>query len=189
VVPVVHKNIELVNYPGNGPYSNIKQDVYTHVGRWQSFGDLLVDIHENTHLIDRDLYNKYHRPAFYVLNDRVAVIDDIKQTPEELAKAIPKKYRGSVYKTYISDMRSRGHTTSLDILEELNAYLSSTEASITMKIPFNGNNKFVEELTIYTLYTEGVNPLFLKYELQRSLKCGSKIPSELQSQVDRILAQ
>lgn len=187
VTPVQH-NIQLVDFPGSRSYTNIKQDIAAHTNHWRSFGDTLVDIHENTHLIDGDLSIKYGRPAFYVLNNRVAVVDDIKQTLSQLALDIPMEYRLSHFKMYVIDSQANGHDSAIYIFEELNAYLNDTEASLTMSIPFDGNNKAVEELLVYTLFVEGTDPLFLKYEVQRALACGSKIPVALQSKIDAILA-
>ena len=178
----------LIDYPARRPYRTIVEDIKYHVKNGQFFSDTLVYVHENTHLIDGELFNQYHKPGFYVLNDMVFLIEEPKETLKEVADKIPERHRGTHYWMYCVKPQQH-YTISSNILDEWNAYLNDVEACKQLKIPLDGNEKLVEELMVYSLYINDVDQEFLRHQLRRALALGAQVPDDLKQLVKDILRE
>lgn len=92
--------------------------------------------HETTHGINSRIRN-IHGPgvnAFYVLNNKAAIVKEPNTTMREVAKEVPESLRGNTYQLYLIDQANSWNNTPLYILDEWTAYTNGSAVRFNLDI-------------------------------------------------------
>ena len=113
----------------------VLNDIDSHMpaGHQYRDGNKITWAHETTHGINADVRNKHYQPnqrrvnAFYVLNDRAAVITEPPITIAQMADMVPQDLRGPSYQLYLVQQRRDWNNEPLYLMDEWTAYTNGTE--------------------------------------------------------------
>lgn len=113
----------------------VLNDIDSHMPAGHQYRDAnkITWAHETTHGINANVRNKYYRPnerrvnAFYVLEDRAAVITEPPITIAQMADMVPQDLRGPSYQLYLVQQRRDWNNEPLYLMDEWTAYTNGTE--------------------------------------------------------------
>ena len=139
--------------------------------------------HETTHGLNSHYRSKFRVSgkrinALYVLNNRVAVIEEPKTTIRAAAKLVPQALRGGVYNLYMIQQAGSWGDTPLYIFDEWVAYANGSAVRADLKIQRRGETvKYMLEFNVYALAVAKACKTedrqfkdFLKWHLHRSMQ-------------------
>jgi hypothetical protein len=86
-------------------------------------GDLVTHVHELTHGVSNRLHATTKAHGIYLLEGRGIVLKHPKVTIEQVARAVPKGERGSIYDLYMVKQRKDWNHSPIYLLDEANAYI------------------------------------------------------------------
>jgi hypothetical protein len=92
--------------------------------------DRITWCHETTHGIHAALRNRYRLPAFYPGGGKCALIEAPAITLGEVAAAVPERFRGTRYNTYLVSQRRDWDREPLYVWDEWVAYNNGTTTGI-----------------------------------------------------------
>lgn len=113
----------------------VLNDIDSHMPAGHQYRDAnkITWAHETTHGINANVRNKYYQPnvprvnAFYVLEDRAAVISEPPITIAQMADMVPDDLRGPSYHLYLVQQRRDWNDQPLYLMDEWTAYTNGTE--------------------------------------------------------------
>ncbi|RTK95524.1 MAG: hypothetical protein EKK64_06795 [Neisseriaceae bacterium] len=133
----VKEEPEWITYPKLREVNNlgvVLSDIESHMPAGHHFvdPDKVTWAHETTHGINNDIRNSKGRGinAFYVLNDKAAVIAEPRTTIRRVASTIPPVLRGFSYQLYLVQQAGDWNNEPLYLMDEWTAYANGAECAI-----------------------------------------------------------
>jgi hypothetical protein len=114
------------DFPGPGPINDIER----HLPQGHKYydNDRVTHAHEGTHGINSLLRSKYNSPAFYCLNNKAFVFNEVPGTLDNVAESIPENLRGKVYNLYLIKAQRWWNKHPSYIFDEFTAYINGSLA-------------------------------------------------------------
>ena len=154
--------------------NDIISDVQNHLPANNIYNstDKITAVHESTHGINARLSVLHNKPAFYILNNRAFVFDEISTTLDQTAEKIPKALRGSVYNLYVIRSQRWWNDQPSYLFNEFTAYTNGSIAREQLKI--RDRTETVEQMlqmVVYSYYVATTNDskIFWKWQTKRAL--------------------
>ena len=144
--------------------------------------DKITCVHEGTHGINSNarikFFNNKKINAFYVLENRVVVIEEPNTRIKIVANKIPNSLRGEVYNLYLVQQASSWDDTPLYILDEWSAYVNGSACRLDLGIQNRSETvRYMLEFNVYSscvAWCSGTNDpqlkAFLMWQIERAIK-------------------
>lgn len=181
------------NYPpirGSGLESlgKVLGDIESHMpaGHIYVDNDKITWAHETTHGINSNARMKFSRNgrinAFYVLENRVVVIQEPNTTIRNVAANVPESLRGGVYNLYLVQQAAAWNDTPLYIFDEWSAYVNGSDCRLDLDI-YNRHEtvQYMLEFNVYATCVAMTSKSddqqlksFLMWEIERAMKIYEK---------------
>ena len=129
-------------------------DIESHLLRGHPYRDTdrITWVHEGTHGIASRLRQQYHRPGFYVLENRAVLVTEPPTTLAAVARIVPPSLRGEVYDLYLVNAQASWNQQPTYIFDEWVAYTNGSEARRCLGIrERTETEKYMLEMSIYAL--------------------------------------
>jgi hypothetical protein len=179
-IPITWTGVPAVRPVGDLP--PVVRDIESHLlagNPYRDPDDLVGWVHEGTHGINSVLRDTYRCPAFYVLQDRAALIQEPGTTLSTVAGYIPPSLQGGVYNLYFYQQEPYWQDKPLcRLFDELSAYANGANARMALGIADRGETvRYALELAVYSMCVpqaaQSTDPQmreFLKYQTGRVMK-------------------
>jgi len=160
----------------------ILADVESHLPAGHPYDDpdRITTVHECTHGINSLLRNRYGRPAFYVLNNRAALLDEPAATLAAVAAQVPPSLQGEVYELYLVEPQDGWNDRPSYVFDEWTAYTNGADARQQLGIQDRQETlRYALEFCVYaTCVPRAANSTdpqmrgFLRWQIERVTKLG-----------------
>jgi len=117
-------------------------------------------VHELTHQVNSDIRcsTLAHDNAFYVMHGKYVIFNEPNVTLRQVAKMVPQKDRGVLYKGYLVEQQRGWNDSPLYVLDEATAYANGLEYHVSTKTKDQYRLAYANEFLRY------VNALILTIE-------------------------
>ncbi len=141
--------------------------------------DVVGTVHYGTHFIHSELREKFRKPCFYVLENRVIVLqENPRGTLSEVSKMVPISLRGEVYQLYLIDSQRWWNNEPEYIWDEFCAYTNGAEARRQLCIRNRQETvRYMVESIVYSTAVVRVakskdkqTRAFLMWQIKRAMK-------------------
>jgi hypothetical protein len=163
-----------LRYAGLEP---VVSDVQSHLPEGNVYwdADRVTCVHESTHGVNSLLRNRYGRPAFYVLNNKAILLNEVRTTISEIARDVPVSLRGDVYQLYLIQSQRDWNNYPSYILDEWVAYTNGGEARQTLNIIDRAETtRYALEFCVYSTYVVARGDAqmreFYKWQVERVIR-------------------
>jgi hypothetical protein len=135
----------------------IISDVASHTKDVYSDSDHATVSHETCHGINNDLRNRFHGSynCFYLMGNLGYRVKEVKTINlNDVAKAIPEKYRGGIYQLYLVSQQRWWKNEPSYLLDEQTAYTAGTGAALVEGNDFRADDSGFRmlEMMVYCNY-------------------------------------
>lgn len=137
-----------------GDLGPVVTDIESHLwpGNPYRESDKVGWVHEGTHGIAGLLRNKYHRPSFYVLQNRAVLMNEPPITLAAVARAVPSSLRGEIYGTYLLGAQRDWNNQPTYVFDEWVAYTNGSDARAQLGIQSRGETVgYAVEMSVYAI--------------------------------------
>jgi len=199
---IVTPEPEWTNYPARRNITNlgtVLSDIESHMPANHIYkdSDKITWAHETSHGIASNLRMKFQRGrptgwmknqwksmfgakrvnGFYILNNKVAIIEEPNTTIQAVAKRVPRSLIGGVYNLYLIEQARSWGNTPLYLFDEWNAYILGSACRLDLDIKSRSETVlYMLEFNVYAtcvaMTSQSEDPQFknfLMWNLERSM--------------------
>lgn len=142
--------MQVIDYPGTRKYTTVLGDIEAHTSSVFRSGDVVTNVHESVHQINSELRNKYHCPAFYILQDKAILVDEPKNVRlSDIAKEIRPAERGPNYQLYLIQQQKDWNNQPTYVLDEWSAYRAGSICAAETGVRVEDAKNHLVEFTRY----------------------------------------
>lgn len=106
--------------------------------------------HETTHGMNSRIRNKYNTPnAFYCLNDQAYIIKSPPLTLGQIARQVPRNWRGGIYSLYMVQQQRGWNNDPLYVIEEFVAYFNGAVVGLECGMQARAQESYAYALEMY----------------------------------------
>ncbi len=168
----------------------VLSDIDSHMPAGHQYRDAnrITWAHETTHGINADIRNKHYMAtgervnAFYLLEDRAAVVVEPKTTIARVDANVPQSFRGTCHDLYLVRQRKGWNNEPLYLCDEWVAYTNGAACGKDLRLDADSEVEFMTEFTGYVLclactvkedcpdYDDRQFRAFVMWSVERSMK-------------------